>query len=157
MRLTLVIASLGRGGAERTASVLASAWAGQGHQVTIITFTLDDVPAYALHPAVQLRQLKVVAGPAKNLVHGFVRQLKCVRAIRTALIASRPDLVISFMEVPNILTLLAAHGLRVSVVVTEHVHPAHYRIRWIWEILRRLVYHRADVLVCVSKPLLDWF
>jgi glycosyltransferase involved in cell wall biosynthesis len=157
MRLTLVISSLGRGGAERTASVLASAWAAQGNQVTIITFTRDDVPAYALHPAVQLCQLRVVAGPAKNLLHGLSRQLKCVRAVRKALIASRPDLVVSFMEVPNILTLLAAHGLGVPVILTEHVHPAFSRIRWIWETMRRLVYHRADVLVCVSKPLLDWF
>ncbi len=156
MRLTLVISSLGRGGAERTASVLASAWAGQGNQVTVITFTLDDVPAYALHPAVQLCQLRVVAGPAKNLLHGLSRQLKCVRAVRKALIASKPDLVVSFMEVSNVVTLLAARGISAPVVVTEHTHPAFHYIGWHWQILRRLLYHRADALVCMTSSVLSW-
>jgi GalNAc-alpha-(1->4)-GalNAc-alpha-(1->3)-diNAcBac-PP-undecaprenol alpha-1,4-N-acetyl-D-galactosaminyltransferase len=157
MRLTLVIASLGRGGAERTASVLASGWASRGNQVTIITLARDDVPAYALHPAVQLRQLKVLSGRAKNLIHGLARQLRCVHVLRKALIASEPELVIGFMDVSNVVTLLAARGMSAPVVITEHVHPAFHYVGWHWQTLRRLLYHRADTLVCVSQPLLEWF
>jgi len=43
------------------------------------------------------------------------------------------------------------------VVITEHTHPAHYRIGRSWEMLRRLVYRRASVLVCVSSAMLNWF
>jgi glycosyltransferase involved in cell wall biosynthesis len=157
MRLSLIIASLGRGGAERTASILASAWAAQGNDVTLITLTQDDVPAYSLHPAVRLRQLRVLHGPAKNLLHGAVRQLNCVRALRQTLIASSPEVIVSFMDVSNILTLLAVRGLPVPVVITEHTHPAFHYIGWHWQILRRLLYHRAGALVCMTNAVLLWF
>jgi glycosyltransferase involved in cell wall biosynthesis len=157
MRLTLVIASLGRGGAERTASVLASAWAERGFNVTIITLERDDVPAYPLHPAIVLRQLKLRDGKAKHVLHRLVRNLRLVRALRNAIRDSEPHAVISFMDISNILALLAAGGLDTRVIVTEHVHPAYHYIGWHWQMLRRLVYRRADALVCVSRPLLDWF
>ncbi len=157
MRLTLVIASLGRGGAERTASVLADAWTEDGVRVTLITLAQEDEPAYALHPAVRLRQLRIRGGVARNIFHGVIRQLRTVQALRSAIRESRPHVIVSFMDIPNILTVLAARGLHVPVVITEHVHPAYYRIGWHWQVLRRLVYPRADQLVCVSKPLLEWF
>lgn len=157
MRLTLVIASLGRGGAERTASVLANAWAERGIEVTLITLTQDDVPAYALHSAINLRQLRVRGGVAKNIFHGIARQWRSVRALRRALQDSSPELIVSFMDIPNVLTLLAAYAVKAQVIVTEHIHPAYYRIGWHWEMLRLLVYRRADTLVCVSGPVLEWF
>jgi GalNAc-alpha-(1->4)-GalNAc-alpha-(1->3)-diNAcBac-PP-undecaprenol alpha-1,4-N-acetyl-D-galactosaminyltransferase len=157
MRLTLVIASLGRGGAERTASVLAGAWAERGFKVTMITLERDDVAAYPLHPAVVLRQLKLRSGKAKHILHGLVRNLKMVRALRSAIRDSDPHAVISFMDISNILALLAAGGLDTRLIVTEHVHPAYHYIGWPWQMLRRFLYRRADVLVCVSRPVLEWF
>jgi glycosyltransferase involved in cell wall biosynthesis len=157
MRLTLVIASLSRGGAERTASMLANAWTEEGVRVTLITLAQNDSPAYSLHPTIRLRQLHVRGGVARNVVHGVVRQLRSIRVLRRAVRESRPDVIVSFMDIPNVLTILAARGLRAPVVITEHIHPAYYHIGWHWHILRRLVYHRADYLVCVSQPLLQWF
>jgi glycosyltransferase involved in cell wall biosynthesis len=157
MRLTLVIASLGRGGAERTASELANAWAERGEEVTLITLERDDVPAYTLHPTIVVRQLKVREGKAKHILHGVVRNIKVVHALRRAVRGSEPDLVVSFMDIPNVLTLLASRGLDIPVIITEHVHPAYHYIGWHWQILRRLVYRHADALVCVSQPLLEWF
>jgi GalNAc-alpha-(1->4)-GalNAc-alpha-(1->3)-diNAcBac-PP-undecaprenol alpha-1,4-N-acetyl-D-galactosaminyltransferase len=157
MRLTLVIASLGGGGAERTASVLASAWAEQGNHVTILTLTHDDVPAYTLHPAIHLRHLRALRGAAKNLLHGIIRQLSCVRILRKALRQSRPDLIIGFMSVPNVVTLLASRGLSTPVVIVEQTHAEYYRMGWTWETLRSLVYRRAGILVCTNKPMMEWF
>src|SRR5262249_17899095 len=153
----LVIESLGRGGAERTASVLASAWAEQGKSVTLITLAQEDVPAYALHPAINLLQLKVRGGAARNLFHGAIRQTRNVRALRRAVRATKPDLIVSFMDIPNVLTLLAAWGMKEPVVITEHTHPAFYHIGWYWQALRRLVYHRAKALVCMTSAVLVWF
>ena len=156
MRLTLVIASLGRGGAERTASLLASAWAERGVHVTIITMAADDAPAYALHPAIVLCQLRLREGKARHILHGVTRNLRAVRALRRALRDSAPDLIISFMEVSNIVTLLAARGMTAPVIITEHTHPAFHYIGWHWQILRRLLYHRAAALVCMTAPALSW-
>jgi len=98
-----------------------------------------------------------VSGPAKNLVHGMFRQLKCVRILRQALIASSPDLIVSFMNVSNVVTLLAARGLPAPVIISEHTHPAFHSIGWHWQSLRRLVYSRAAALVCMTKPVLRLF
>jgi len=156
MRLTLIIASLGYGGAERTASVLANAWAERGAKVTLITLARDDVPAYPLHPAIFLRQLRLRDGTAKHILHGVVRNLAIVRALRRAIRGSEPDLVISFMDIPNIVSLLAARGMSAPVVITEHTHPAFHNIGWHWQTLRRLLYHRADALVCMTSSVLCW-
>jgi GalNAc-alpha-(1->4)-GalNAc-alpha-(1->3)-diNAcBac-PP-undecaprenol alpha-1,4-N-acetyl-D-galactosaminyltransferase len=156
MRLTLVIASLGRGGAERTASILAGAWAEQGIDVTLITLTKDDVPAYQLHSAIDLVQLRMLSGRASNILHGAFRQLKCIRALRDAIRTSKPDLIISFMDIPNILSLLASLAMNAPVVITEHTHPAFHNIGWHWQMLRRLLYHRAAALVCMTNSVLSW-
>jgi len=156
MRLTLVISSLGRGGAERTASVLASAWAERGILVTLITLARDDVPAYRLHPEIVLCQLRVREGMAKHILHGVIRNLQIVRTLRRAIRDSQPDLLISFMDIPNIVSLLAAWGMSIPVVITEHTHPAFHYIGWEWQILRRLLYHRAAALVCMTNPVLSW-
>jgi len=156
MRLTLVITSLGRGGAERTTSVLANAWASRGNEVTLITLIKDDVPAYALHPEINLRQLRVRGGTALNLVHGIIRQLKSVRVLRRAIHESRPDLIISVMDISNILTLFATRGASAPVIIVEQTYPEYYPIGWTWETLRRLVYRRADMLVSTSKPMMEW-
>jgi glycosyltransferase involved in cell wall biosynthesis len=152
----MVISSLGRAGAERTASVLANAWAERGEEVTLITLARDDVPAYPLHPAISLRQLKVRDGMAKHLLHGAVRNLKIIRKLQGAICNSKPDLVISFMDISNIASLLAAHGKSAPVVITEHTHPAFHHIGWHWQTLRRLLYHRADALVCMTNSVLSW-
>src|SRR5689334_15278642 len=157
MRLTLVISSLGRGGAERTASVLAGAWAERGEEVTLITLARDDVPAYPLHPAIFLRQLRVRDGGARHLLHGAVRNFKIVRPLQAAICNLKPDFVISFMDISNVLTLLATRSLDVPTIIVEQVHPAHHAIGWHWEMLRRLLYRRADALVCASQPMLHWF
>ena len=53
MRLTLVVSSLGPGGAERVVATLANAWVHRGCGVTVLT--LDDgarPPFYALDSAI---------------------------------------------------------------------------------------------------------
>jgi glycosyltransferase involved in cell wall biosynthesis len=156
MRLTLVITSLGRGGAERTTSVLANAWASRDNEVTLITLIKDDVPAYALHQEINLRQLRVRGGTARNLVHGIIRQLRSVRTLRRAIHESRPDLIISVMDISNILTLFAARGASAPVVIVEQTYPEYYPIGWAWETLRRFTYRWAGMLVCTSKPMMEW-
>jgi glycosyltransferase involved in cell wall biosynthesis len=76
--------------------------------------------------------------------------------LRRAIRESAPDLIVSFMDIPNVLTLLATQGLNVPVIISERTHPAYYYIGWHWQILRRLVYHRADALVCMTSPVLSW-
>jgi glycosyltransferase involved in cell wall biosynthesis len=157
MRLTLVIPSMERGGAERVMSILASSWAEKGHEVTLLTLTREVKPAYDLHPDVTLRNLGLTGEPATNSLMAAFRQVARIRALRSAIHESQPDLVISFMERTNVLTLVATRGLGVPVIVSERVDPRHYDIGHLWHGLRSLMYRRAAALVCQSRTSLMWF
>jgi glycosyltransferase involved in cell wall biosynthesis len=63
----------------------------------------------------------------------------------------RPDAVLSFIDNANVVTILAAAGLGVRVVVTEQVDPRVHRIPAPWPPLRRLTYPFADLIVVVTE------
>jgi GalNAc-alpha-(1->4)-GalNAc-alpha-(1->3)-diNAcBac-PP-undecaprenol alpha-1,4-N-acetyl-D-galactosaminyltransferase len=157
MRITLVIPSLERGGAERVMSILANSWAEQGRDVTLLTLNRGGVPAYPLDPSVKLRNLGLPGEAASHFVSAVWRQVGRIRAIRRAIRESPPDLIISFLERTNILTLAATRWLDVPVIVSERADPALYDIGRMWQILRRLAYRFADALVCQTSSALDWF
>jgi len=156
MRITSIISSLGRGGAERVICELANSWAKVGKEVTLLTFDHGDPPAYLLHPSVQVRSLGLLAS-SDHLLQGLVKNLQRVWVIRRAIRESRPDVVVSFMDRVNVLTLLATAGLRSPVVISERIDPSRYDIGKVWNILRRLLYPFADMLVCQTNATLSRF
>jgi glycosyltransferase involved in cell wall biosynthesis len=156
MRLTFVVSSLGSGGAERVISNMANYWAERGEEVTLLTFDGGEAPFYPLHPGVNHRALGL-APKYRNAVVGLLRNLNRIRVLRRAIRQSRPHGVVSFMDKNNVLTLLATRGLGIPVVISERVDPAFYDIGRVWNVLRRLTYPFADVLVCPSSPILARF
>lgn len=156
MRLTLVIASLKRGGAERVMSTLASAWSNQGKLVTLITLEAQEAPAYPLESAVRLIPLGS-AGASKSFFQGLWRNFHRVRILRHAIRESRPDIVVSFMDSTNVLTILATRGMGKPLVISERIDPSLYHIDRPWRFLRRLLYRFADELVCQTAPALARF
>lgn len=156
MRLTLVISSLARGGAERVLSILAGAWAEQGHEVTLLSFDHGEAPAYALHPSVTRLSLGLLE-ESHGALQGVRRNLGRIRILRRAIRQSRPDLVVSFLDRVNVLTLLATLWMRVPVIVSERIDPSRYDIGSGWSFLRRLLYPLADLLVCQTEAALARF
>lgn len=157
MRITLVIPSLERGGAERVMSILANSWAKRGRDVTLLTLNRGSVQAYPLDPSVKQCNLGLPGEPATHFVPAALRQVGRVRALRRAIRESHPDLIISFLERTNIVTLVATRWLGVPVIVSERADPTLHDIGRVWQILRRLTYHFADALVCQTSSALNWF
>jgi glycosyltransferase involved in cell wall biosynthesis len=137
-------------------SVLASAWAEQGKEVTLLSFDHGEAPAYSLHPAVKLRSLHLNKR-SSHILQGLFRNLWRIRVLRRAVRESQPEMVVSFMDSTNILTLVATRWLGVPVIVCEHIDPSRYDIGPIWNNLRRLVYPFADALVCLTEATLARF
>ena len=156
MRLTLVIATLGRGGGERVASILASSWAEQGKHVSLLTLDHGETPSYSLHPSVKLKSLGLLA-ISHNSFEATWRNLNRIRVLRRVIRESRPDVVISFMDATNVLTLMATRWLGSPVIINEQTDPALYDIGPIWSSSRRVVYPLADMLVCPMKASLARF
>ena len=154
-RLTLVISSLTGGGAERVATILSNSWADRGEQVTLVTLDASG-PSYALDPRVTRRPLGV-AGISPNLPAAVWNNLRRVIALRRAIRESRPDTVVSFLDVTNVLTLLATRGLGVPVLVSERSDPAFCPIAKPFGILRNRLYPRADAIVVQSEEARRFF
>jgi glycosyltransferase involved in cell wall biosynthesis len=154
-RLTLVIADLGSGGAQRLLSLLAGAWAEQGRQVTVVTLGGRGDDFFTLHPRVRRLALDCL-GTSQGLRQALTNNARRLWRLRRAITAGRPQAVISFMDRTNVLTLLATRGLGRPVIATEHSHPQRNETDPVWIALRRLTYPWAEVVQCVSREGADY-
>jgi len=147
--MVLVIPSLACGGAERVLVRLAEGFLARGYHLTAITIFGREHDFYQLPDGVERVALDL-AGPTSGLWPKLAGNLARVRALRSALRTAVADVVISFLTETNVVSVLAARGLGIPVVVTEHVDPRRQPLARPWRVLRRLTYPRAARLVSVS-------
>lgn len=157
MKLTLVISSLTSGGAERVMSIMANYWAEKGWEITLLALPDKSVPPfYNLDPRIKYIPLGV-SGDSPNWLMAISNNVKRINVLRSVIVESKPDVVISFLDKTNILTLLATQNLKIPVLVDEQNNPAMYSIGRSWELLRRWTYPRADRVVAVTQRALNYF
>jgi glycosyltransferase involved in cell wall biosynthesis len=155
MRITIAISSMGGGGAERVTSVLSNRWARAGHAVTIVTMSDLATDFYALDPRITRIALGLVRR-SETIVAAVANNLNRIRALRRAVLAGAPDVVISFMTSTSVLTLLALAGTGIPVIVTERTDPAGWSTEQAWAALRRLSYSRAAAIVVQTQRVATW-
>ncbi len=148
MRLTFAIGSLEGGGAERNLVLLAESFAKKGHLVTVLTLFGEERDFYTLSPLVKRVSLGLLR--SSQVAFFFLK-------LRKALIATKPDVVISFMCRMNIMTVLSILGSKIAVIVCERIDPRAHRIASIWKWLRWWIYPKADRIVVQSRAALDYF
>lgn len=156
-RVTFTIASMGAGGAQRVMSIMANYWTDHGWSVSIATLdNPQELPFYDLRPVVAYQPLDGVRY-SRNRLRALVNNRARLLALRRAIRRSRPDVVISFGDTMNVLTLLAAVWLKVPVIVSERVDPHEYSIGRTWTKLRNLVYRRAARITVQSERAAHYF
>jgi len=143
-RIALVIHALYGGGAERLMSQLASRWC-ETHEVHLITWSTVESDKYQVPQTVKRHALDLLR-PSANALVGLWANLRRVRRLRTLLNSIAPDIVLSFSDQTNIVTLEASKGLRsgtesnVPVWIAEHSDPEQQRLSRMWERWRNRVY-----------------
>ena len=155
MRITLIISTLGPGGAERVMSIMANYWAAHGHYVTLVTVGSPDTDFYALDPHVQRVGLDLMRD-SSNLLAAVRNNVLRVRRLRQAIKASQPEVVLSFLGRTNVLVLVSTIGLGRPVIVSEHTDPRQNGVGYIWAALRRLLYPRSAAVVVLTNGLRPW-
>lgn len=153
-RLCLVISTLGAGGAERVLTTLANWWVATGHVVTLVTLSDGSDDFYRLDARIERVALGVMR-PARRPDEAVVQNLRRIRSLREAISASRPDVVISFMNTVNVLTLLATIGLGVPTIVSERTDPRTHPIGRAWSFLRTHSYSRAYAVVVQTRSVAE--
>lgn len=155
--IVLVVGSLEAGGAERQLVEMANFWASRGLRVTLATWSGREVlDFYRPSEGVRREHLGVGSandGPVKKILNNGLRILKLRRLLK----ATRPDVVLSFLTLSNVLTLLASMRLPLRVVVSERVYPPmDTSVSASWRLLRRLTYRWGFAVVAQTRSAAQW-
>src|SRR5262249_39588786 len=137
-------------------AMLANAWAEQGKSVILLSLYHPYDPAYPIHSCVQIKHLDV-AGPSGSFPEAILQNAPRIQVIRCAVRESQPDIVISFIDSVNVITILATRLLNIPTVVCEHIDPTLCNIGRIWSWLRKVVYPFSDALICLTPATLSRF
>jgi len=158
MHIALVILTLGPGGAERVLSQLANSWQKEGHHITLITLEHpSQKPFYSLNPNIHLIQLNPMPIKPTSWFDSLKNNITRLLALRRTLKKEKPDLILSFIDQINVLTLLLTRGLRIPVIVSERIDPAFQSLSRIYKILRRLTYPWASQIVVQTQSAANYF
>lgn len=156
MRIVLVISSLGAGGAERVLTEMANYWSCAAHEVVLVTFsTSSEGDFYPLHSSVIRKELGLRRNTRSffdKICFNFVRFL----ALRDTLRISSPDLVVSFMDSTNVLTVLACLNRRVTTLISVRNNPKFRQLPFMWRVGRRLTYRYASCVVAQTEGAAQW-
>lgn len=149
------MSSLGPGGAERAAIQIASGLAARGYPIDLLTLRDDVDDFYAVPEGLPRRQAPNVA-TADRRWWDVPGQLARARALRRAVLAGAPEVVLSFTDLTNVAVLQAMAGSGLPVVVSEQVDPRSMPLGRRWEALRRLWYPAAARVVVQTEELERW-
>lgn len=145
-----MIESFGGGGAQHVASALANHWVANGISTAAVTFSKPEIDVFRLDPRVR-RIVVDGGGPSANAFAGLFANATRIRALRAAIRSSGADTVLSFVGSMNVLTILACLGLRKRVIISERNDPTRQSLGRIWDVLRRLLYPHADLVIANSQ------
>jgi GalNAc-alpha-(1->4)-GalNAc-alpha-(1->3)-diNAcBac-PP-undecaprenol alpha-1,4-N-acetyl-D-galactosaminyltransferase len=148
-KLLLTIPTLQGGGAERVMTTLANYWAALGWDITLVTYEKEGTtPFYDVHASIHLIQINALSLNPFLLAFDILKRIWKMRRIMRQ---TSPQAVVSFMDMNNVLTTLAARGLGIPVCISERVDPQSTPISFVKKILRDGVYTLADAIIVQTE------
>jgi glycosyltransferase involved in cell wall biosynthesis len=143
MKIDFLISSLSGGGAERVMVILANHFVTRGHKVSIISFNEGDV--YELDSGIE--RIKLHNGRFKN------QRLRCFDSLRRHYNKrkNRPDVLISFITLTNLIAVTVAKLYGIKVIISEHnSHLQAQYPKFLTRFTRNFFYPRADYLTVLT-------
>lgn len=149
MRVAFLLPNNVAGGAERVLLSIANKMALDGDNVSLVLF--DGNPQfYHIGEGIQVVDL----GIDLNKEHGIQRYLsyaKYKRKLQLALSQVKPDIVISFLFITNLVALSTCKQLRIPIIISERNDPTRYPV--FRKLLMKLTYRKANGFVCQSATI----
>lgn len=135
--------------------LLARGFDRRGHRVSVITTSTPEdfyeLPKSVARIRVHLTGVEAGRGTTlREFPRAAARLIANLPRLRRIIASQSPDVVISFMDQINVITMAAA-ARRWPVVVTEHSDPRPRRVSPALRALQRLAYPHALCLVSVSR------
>lgn len=136
------------GGAERVMTTLANEFSNM-HDVTFVTFDSKS-SFYPLKENINQIRMGLVSnkGRMKLFTIGLL-EIKRYRQLVDIFKKVKPDIVVSFLFMPNILGILAAQKCNIPIVISERNDPTKYgKMK---KLVMNTFYRKANGIVCQSK------
>lgn len=149
-RITILVHALNGGGTEHVAARMASWWATHGREVTLITLDSKSRDAIEVDPKVRRIGLGLMSD-SFGFFSAMWANCRRICAVRSALVHSLPDYVISMPDRMNVLTLIACRGTGLKPIVCERIDVRHHSIGLMWSTLRRWTYPSARAVVVQTE------
>lgn len=154
MNITCVISSLGCGGAERVLTHLLNYWAYDDEdQITLLTLSCSS-DFFAVPKNIKRVNLDLSADSTHVFAACF-NNLRRLVMLRRLIKKTQPEVVISFIDITNILCLLSLKGTGIPVIVSERNHLFRDNLAQSWRYLRRLTYPWASSLVTQNQSIAE--
>jgi len=155
MQLLMTLSSLAAGGTERVLATLAGALQERGHAAFVVTDAPSTSDHYPLEPGIRRTALGLPSDSVflwSRVWRNFLRVMRLRGEIRTL----RPAAVIAFGDTANVRAVLAGLGTGIPVVISERVDPRENPQPWMLNVLRRVLYPRADAVVVQTQSVAEW-
>lgn len=149
-RILFFIEALNGGGAQRVLVNLTEALIKNGYKIALATNT-DIKAAYSISD-----QIRVYNYREGCFTSGFVskfhlyRKTRTLHNVRNIIKVVRPDVVVSFMAPMNVDVLLAAFGMRIPVICSEHT-TIQRKASFYVKLGRKLLYKTASAITVLTK------
>ena len=148
-KILFYISSLKSGGAERVLTHIANYWSEKGRDISIVTVILGESD---FELDVKIRTIgQETYNISTNFFEGLYANIRRIRHLRRTIKEIKPDIIISFTTMCNIVAYFAKVGLSVPLVISERTNPSAYPLNFVWQQLRAFTYNRASALVLQTK------
>lgn len=151
MKITLIISKMSNsGGTERVMSILTSELVKRNYIITIIAAS-DSIKEtfYPLDPRVNLIKANIL-GRIRNPLLKLLYFPFAILKLRKAVLSTKPDIVISFVDILNIMSIISLYKTNIPVIVTEHFALGVKKIGFIWEFLRKQTYIHTKAIAVIT-------
>lgn len=139
------------GGAGNIAQLLALELHGQGQCVSMLMTNLHSTQRYTMD------LVKILDAHWLSMRGNWLSiQRHRIREIRQVVQDTECDIVISFLDNNNTLVCLALWRKNLPVIVSERSNPLVISPKFPWNYLRRLAYHRADMIAVQFEAFRDF-
>jgi len=148
--LAIVISDLSSGGAQRVVATLANHWASLGRSIAVVTLADSDLDYFTLDQRI-VRLVAGEAGSSHSVLGAIIGNIRRILALRRTLRQVNAPTVVAFVGATNVLTIMAAAGLGIRVLISERNDPARQSLGRMWNFLRRHFYKRAHLATANSQ------
>lgn len=155
MKIIFFIPRMGGGGAERVVANISNELDIRGHEIVIYT-PLSDESFYKLNPSIKIitENYKISKRNVLRKIQMLINGVRLFFAYEKRMRVEMPDIVISFLTDTNILALMHKHR-KYKLIVSERADPT--RRTFCKQKRIKKLYRTADVLVCQSQKVKDYF